>query len=256
MTASYLSLAHMLAGSLSRAESVLAAVLPADGVPGNAGERRTVWMRGELALAQGNAGEALRIADELIASAPGQTRSQPIPTLLRLRGEALLALRQLDEAEETLEGAKLGAIQQGTTPLLWQVHRALVRLHLSLRQPARAWQEHTAARAVITGLAASIDDAPERERFTQMAVASLPALPKRSSRRQLEAEQFGGLTAREREVATQIALGKSNREIATCLFTAERTVASHVGSILAKLGFTSRAQIAVWAWEHDLTGSP
>jgi DNA-binding NarL/FixJ family response regulator len=84
----------------------------------------------------------------------------------------------------------------------------------------------------------------------------LPALPRPrpSSLRRRDAERFGGLTAREREVAAQIALGKSNREIAASLFTAERTVASHVGSILAKLGFASRAQIAIWARERNLVG--
>jgi DNA-binding CsgD family transcriptional regulator len=256
MAAGYLALAHLLAGTPSHAASILAEVMPTGGVPRNAGERRTVWVWGELALARGNPEEALRIANDLIASAPGEARSQPIPTLLRLRGEALLALRRLDEAEQALEDAKFGAIQRGATPLLWQVHRALVRLRLALRQPALAWQEYAAAREVIAGLAASIDDPPERERFVQTAVASLPALPKPRplSRRRLDAERFGGLTPRERDVAAQIALGKTNREIAACLFTAERTVASHVGSILTRLGFSSRAQIAVWAREHDLIG--
>jgi DNA-binding CsgD family transcriptional regulator/tetratricopeptide (TPR) repeat protein len=257
MAAGNLALAHLLGGSPSRAESILVAVMPPAGVPRNAGERRIVWMWGELALARGKPEEALRIADDLIASAPGQTRSQPIPTLMRLKGEALLALRRLDEAERSLEDAKLGAIQRGATPLLWQVHRALARLRLALRQPASALQECTDARDVILGLAASIRDDAERERFTHAATASLPALPKPAPAtiRQRDAERFGGLTRREREVAAQIALGKSNREIAVTLFTAERTVASQVGSILAKLGFSSRAQIAVWAREHDLTGS-
>jgi DNA-binding CsgD family transcriptional regulator/tetratricopeptide (TPR) repeat protein len=256
MGAGYLALAHLLAGAPSRAESILAEALPAAGMPRNAGERRTAWVWGELALARGNPQEALRIVDELIASAPGETRLQPIPTLMRLRGEALLALRRLDEAERSLEAAKLGAIQRGTTPLLWQVHRALVRLRLAQRQPAAAWQACAAARDVITDLATSISDERERERFTEAVAASLPTLPKPRppSRRLRDAERFGGLTSRERDVAAQIALGKTNREIAACIFTAERTVASHVGSILAKLGFSSRAQIAVWAREHDLTG--
>jgi alpha-galactosidase/6-phospho-beta-glucosidase family protein/DNA-binding CsgD family transcriptional regulator len=256
MGAGYLALAHLLAGSSARAEAALAPVMPTAGVPRNAGERRMVWAWGELALARGASEVALQIADDLMASAPGETRVQPIPTLLRLRGEALLALRRLDEAAQALDDAKRGAIERGTTPLLWRVHRALTRLHLARRQPVRAWQDHAAAREIIAELATSIDEAPERERFMAAAVASLPALPKRSDRRRLDAERFGGLTAREREVATQIALGKTNREIAACLFTAERTVASHVGSILAKLDFSSRAQVAVWAREHDLVESP
>ncbi|GDY29122.1 ATP-binding protein [Gandjariella thermophila] len=54
------------------------------------------------------------------------------------------------------------------------------------------------------------------------------------------------LTRREREVADLIARGLSNRQIAETLVIAQRTAESHVEHILAKLGFTSRAQIAAW----------
>jgi DNA-binding CsgD family transcriptional regulator len=60
------------------------------------------------------------------------------------------------------------------------------------------------------------------------------------------------LTAREREVAALIALGKSNQEIADRLFVGRRTVETYVSEALAKLGFTSRSQIAVWAVESGL----
>lgn len=64
------------------------------------------------------------------------------------------------------------------------------------------------------------------------------------------------LTHRQREVAALIAWGRTNREIATALVITERTAATHVQHILNKLGFSSRAQIAVWAVEHGLYGSP
>jgi DNA-binding NarL/FixJ family response regulator len=53
------------------------------------------------------------------------------------------------------------------------------------------------------------------------------------------------LTKREREVAGLIAQGLTNRQIGARLFIAERTVDTHVGRILAKLGCSSRAQVAV-----------
>lgn len=53
-------------------------------------------------------------------------------------------------------------------------------------------------------------------------------------------------------MARFLAQGKSNREIAEGLVLSERTVESHVGNILTKLGFDSRAQIAVWAVETGL----
>jgi DNA-binding CsgD family transcriptional regulator/sugar lactone lactonase YvrE len=57
------------------------------------------------------------------------------------------------------------------------------------------------------------------------------------------------LTRREREVATLVAQGLTNREIATRLFISERTAESHVEQIRGKLGFRSRTQIAAWLAE-------
>lgn len=57
----------------------------------------------------------------------------------------------------------------------------------------------------------------------------------------------GILARREHEVAALVAEGLSNKQIGARLFISERTVESHVRSILNKLGFNSRAQIAGWA---------
>jgi predicted ATPase/DNA-binding CsgD family transcriptional regulator len=54
------------------------------------------------------------------------------------------------------------------------------------------------------------------------------------------------LTRRETQVARLIADGYSNKEIAARLVISQRTAEGHVEHILTKLGFTSRAQIAVW----------
>ncbi|MCO5967250.1 ATP-binding protein [Actinoallomurus soli] len=62
---------------------------------------------------------------------------------------------------------------------------------------------------------------------------------------------MGGLTRREREVSALVAAGLSNKEVAARLVIAQRTAENHVERILAKLGFTSRAQLAVWAAEQS-----
>jgi DNA-binding NarL/FixJ family response regulator len=54
------------------------------------------------------------------------------------------------------------------------------------------------------------------------------------------------LGKRELDVARLVATGLTNKQIGTRLFISERTVDSHVRSILNKLGFGSRAQIAAW----------
>ncbi|HTS97284.1 MAG TPA: response regulator transcription factor [Streptosporangiaceae bacterium] len=58
---------------------------------------------------------------------------------------------------------------------------------------------------------------------------------------------IGALTGREREVLAQIAGGRSNREIARLLRVSEKTVKTHVSSVLAKLGVADRTQAALLA---------
>jgi DNA-binding NarL/FixJ family response regulator len=55
------------------------------------------------------------------------------------------------------------------------------------------------------------------------------------------------LSERETEVLRQLAQGRVNKEIATELQIAERTVKSHVSNILGKLGLQSRTQAALYA---------
>jgi DNA-binding NarL/FixJ family response regulator len=58
---------------------------------------------------------------------------------------------------------------------------------------------------------------------------------------------IGALTAREREILGQLAEGRSNREIARNLLVSEKTVKTHVSSVLAKLGVADRTQAALLA---------
>ena len=60
-------------------------------------------------------------------------------------------------------------------------------------------------------------------------------------------ENLARLTRREREIATLIAVGRTNRQIAEALVISELTAETHVRNILSRLGFANRAQIASWA---------
>jgi DNA-binding NarL/FixJ family response regulator len=61
------------------------------------------------------------------------------------------------------------------------------------------------------------------------------------------------LTPREREVLGLIGRGMPNKRIARELGVSEKTVKTHVGHVLAKLGVTDRTQAALHAVREGLT---
>jgi DNA-binding CsgD family transcriptional regulator len=249
-----LAMAYLLDNNLTQAEAALAAALPRDQAPRSFVERKMAMAWGELALAQGAAERALAIAEQLIESAPGAARG-PIPALLKLKAESLTALGRADEAVPILEVARRDAVVRELRPLLWQILRALGQAHQRLGHKQAAQETYAAARAVIGTLAATLDDAELRQGFLRAAHAMLPT-EKPPTARRAEAERFGGLTARERDVARLIGQDRSNREIADALVISEKTVETHISNIRSKLDMTSRVQIAAWALAAGLIDNP
>jgi len=76
------------------------------------------------------------------------------------------------------------------------------------------------------------------------AIADPPRLPRQEA-----------LTRREQEVLELIARGRSNKRIALELGIAEKTVKTHVGHLLAKLGVADRTQAALLAVREGLIES-
>jgi DNA-binding CsgD family transcriptional regulator len=206
----------------------------------------------ELALARGDPEQALQITDRLCDSAANISEQRGIPRLSQLRGEALMALHRIAEAETELRRAREMTMAQGAKPLLWRICVKLGRLYQTQSREAEAELAFSAARTIIEELAANIPDGEVHEHFLHEAEALLPHARVTSTPRRAAKQAYGGLTDREREVAILIARGKSNREIADHLVVSYRTVETHVGAILSKLAFSSRAQIAVWAVEKGL----
>lgn len=60
------------------------------------------------------------------------------------------------------------------------------------------------------------------------------------------------ISNREAEVATLVAEGKSNKEIAAHLFLSELTIETHMKNILRKLGLKSRTQVAAYAVSQNV----
>ena len=133
----------------------------------------------------------------------------------------------------------------------WRVTLILGHVYQFQARSAQAEQAFSTARTLIEELAAAVPDEHIRADFLRQATALLPRTRPLSPNRAIK-QTFGGLTSREREVAALLAQGKSNREIADTLVVNARTIETHVSAILSKLGFSSRAQIAVWAAEKGL----
>jgi DNA-binding NarL/FixJ family response regulator len=83
-------------------------------------------------------------------------------------------------------------------------------------------------------------------RYADIAAQQLRHLGQRVPRRSRRSTGPGlaELSPREREVADQVAKGKTNREIAGTLFLSDKTIETHLAHIYAKLGVKSRATLA------------
>jgi predicted ATPase/DNA-binding CsgD family transcriptional regulator len=247
----FLARVLILQQDLALAGSILTAALEPDAAMQTIGQRLVWAARAELALARGDAGQALDITDRLIASATNLSDEHVIPRLWKLRGVALSGLAQISEAETALRAAQVAAYAQGLRPVQWRICVSLGKLYQNQGRQEDAEQVFSIARTTIEELAANVADEHLRERFLSQATAMLPQkralTPGRAAR-----EAFGGLTTREREVSALIAQGKTNRVIAEQLVLSERTVEGHVTNILTKLGCSTRTQIATWAVEKGL----
>ncbi|GIK40504.1 MAG: serine/threonine protein kinase [Chloroflexota bacterium] len=164
---------------------------------------------------------------------------------------ALAGVQAAPERAAQLFGAAAGIREAAQAPV-WPAERLEIEnyeatVRAQLNGPTFAALQ-TAGRALTLeqAVAYALQSGPEA--FRQATEGRTGLLP-----RQAVKQQFGGLTAREREVAALIAQGQSNRAIAEALVITERTAERHVANIMSKLGFTSRVQIAAWTVQKGLS---
>ena len=210
--------------------------------------------------------ERFREAEEMTDAADG---FEPTMRLWRAEQvEALLELGLVDEAVVRLDAWEADARRLGrdwaiahaircrgvVAAACGDVERAVgllteaVELHESVGDPfgrarallalgatrRRAREKRPAREAIERALSA----------FEEMGAASWAA----RARQELGAiggrTRAEGLTPAERRVADLVANGRTNAEVAATLFLAERTVASHLTRVYAKLGVRSRTELA------------
>jgi DNA-binding CsgD family transcriptional regulator/tetratricopeptide (TPR) repeat protein len=236
-------------GELASAERVLCDIATLDTLRSRNSltlvERELALQWAELALQRGDPEMSLEVVAQLDAQAHRNGSDQPIAELLLVQGAALISLRRWEDAQLVLEEAKRAASQRLNPSSLWRAQALLARLYHVTKQAELARKEWTALQSVLEQVAATVEEADLRDAFLQAALADIP----RAARVPLPHPTQhipNMLTRREREVATLIAQGKSNLEIADALTVSERTVTTHVSHILGKLGLTSRTQVVAW----------
>jgi DNA-binding CsgD family transcriptional regulator len=182
--------------------------------------------------------------------------------------EALLELGRIDDAVRLLDAWEADAARVGREWVLAQVKRCrgLVAAAEADVEQAVSLLEHAVAKHEAVG-----DPFGRARALLALGVVRRRARQKRLAREALEAalagfEELGaatwvpraraelgriggrtredGLTPAERRVADLVAEGRTNREVAAMLFLGERTVASHLTHIYAKLGVRSRTELA------------
>jgi DNA-binding NarL/FixJ family response regulator len=194
----------------------------------------------DLVCAFGDAEIAGRVHDELRAWAAGVVALGTATVVYsgavaRDLGRTAATAGRVADAESWLREAVVVNTRLGARP-----YTAVSRLELAEVLTAGGRPEAIAeASALAREAAAELRrlDMPGPLRRADALLAALAAA----------ARATDPLSAREREVAELVAQALSNRQIAERLVLSERTVESHVRSILGKLGFTTRTEIATWA---------
>ncbi|WP_134682804.1 response regulator [Brevibacillus migulae] len=88
--------------------------------------------------------------------------------------------------------------------------------------------------------------------MAQMSAPLPTVTPSEGKPAQTAPSVWENITKREREVLILIAQGMSNKEIASVLVIAEKTVKTHVSSILSKLNLADRTQAALFAVKNGM----
>jgi predicted ATPase/DNA-binding CsgD family transcriptional regulator len=199
-----------------------------------AGIGRVALDQGDLDVAREHLTESLRLS-WLTGARTGVARGlEAVATLTARDGDPGLAVQLTAAAAALRAAAGLPALSAERTQQQLDPARSLGPGLLGQHWQRGLGLSADAAVALVlrprrAGPAGPVNGAPA-------PLSGLPSLAPQSS-----------LTPREREITALIAQGYSNRAIAGELVISPATAARHVANILAKLGFTSRAQIAAWA---------
>jgi DNA-binding CsgD family transcriptional regulator len=182
----------------------------------------------ELLLELGRIDESVRIVDGWEADAARVAREWVLAHVTRCRGLVAAARGDIDQAASLLQQAVEQHEEVGDP---FGRARALLALGVVRRRARQKRPARDAIHAALSG-------------FEQLGAATWVEKARGELGRIGGRTREEGLTAAERRVAALVAEGRTNREVAAALFLGERTVASHLTHIYAKLGVRSRTELA------------
>jgi ATP/maltotriose-dependent transcriptional regulator MalT len=241
--------------------------------------------RAALAYDRGDSVTAANYAKRYLSNTPDQCRLM-LPNGLEILTLAQLDLQQYEEAEHTSLRLFNIAEMAGTEPLLAFAHYTNGMVHLAKMEDPKACEcfersvelfqrnnnpfQTARSRCGMAEALHRIDQVqpalkeihsaiktfnklranPEQERAKTIMkkIKTLPAEYAQS----LSPDAF---TAREKEVLSEIAKGKSNSQIASDHYISKRTVERHISNIYGKLGISgksARAKATAFALRNDL----
>ncbi len=166
---------YLLVGDLEQAQRYLEKVYRDTQQRGKWGEEWMKWRYaqhlyhslGELWLTKGDAAQALECADECLKLAEPTLTRKNLVKGWRLKGQALLAQGQGEQAEAALARALTIAREIGNPPQLWKTYQALGALYERQADPAGARVAYRSAIEVIEGVAARLQNQELRRTFLQ-----------------------------------------------------------------------------------------
>jgi non-specific serine/threonine protein kinase len=201
------------------------------------GRGAALWMRGAARWLSGDAGHAMEDALTCLLIKEALGDLYWMTTSIDLLAVCLVAQGDYERAAEL----------SGAGDALWRILGAPVQ-----QGPYYAEIRRDAADTCRRELGDDRFTAVHR-RGMGLSVAGAIAVAKGETAPSAEGGTGGALTAREMEVAGLVADGLGSREIAERLVVSKRTVDAHLDHIFAKLGFSSRAQVAVWFSRQSVT---
>ena len=157
---------YLLLGDLEQAQRYLEKVYGDTQQRGQWGEEWMKWRYsqhlyhslGELWLTKGDAAQALEFAEECLKLAEPTLSRKNLVKGWRLKGQALLAQGQGEQAQEALSRALTIAREIGNPPQLWKTYQALGALYEWQADLERARAAYQSAMDVIDGVAERLQD--------------------------------------------------------------------------------------------------